>query len=418
MAATGLLMTATAVSASATPASASWSAAGSATASGQTATLAAPSAPSVIEGEHSSVALSWTRGGTGFAPTGYYVIRMHGSTASPACHSGPDALIAGLSCIDTALVPGSSTFVVTAVYRSWTAAGRPSRELLVSGDVTPQPVASPDLGASRDYSVLAGTDVVNTGQSSISGDLGVSPGASADGLLADSVAGEIHLNDASSLAAMTAARSAARDLDGRSTGSHLPAQLGGVTLTPGSYHSDDGLQLTGTLTLDAVGDASAVFVLSSDSTLQTAAASNVHLVNGAQASNVFWRVAGTVQTGSDSDLTGTILANGAITLGQRTTLSGRALSLSSVSLSAANLIGVAPRSPAATDTEAPSAWPSGPGSSASEEPSPTPSDTTDPSTPTVGLLPTAEPTTAEPTPGPTPVITLASVVMAIATRSW
>src|SRR5581483_2898156 len=70
--------------------------------------------------------------------------------------------------------------------------------------------------------------------------------------------------------------------------SPIVADLGGQTLTPGVYNSGSSIGLTGTLTLNGGGDPNAVFVFQAGSTLTTASASQVALINGAQACNVFW----------------------------------------------------------------------------------------------------------------------------------
>ena len=76
------------------------------------------------------------------------------------------------------------------------------------------------------------------------------------------------------------------------------------------------------MTLDGQNDPNAVFVFQVNAGLNTAAGSTLSLINGAQAGNVFWQVNGAAGTGALSSFAGTILANGAITLGAA--LAGRA----------------------------------------------------------------------------------------------
>ena len=73
--------------------------------------------------------------------------------------------------------------------------------------------------------------------------------------------------------------------------------LGGLNLTPGAYGYSSSAQLTGQLTLDAQGDPNAQFVFVIGSTLTTASASSVNLVNGASPCNVFWRVGSSATLG-------------------------------------------------------------------------------------------------------------------------
>jgi hypothetical protein len=58
----------------------------------------------------------------------------------------------------------------------------------------------------------------------------------------------------------------------------------------------------------------------------------VNLVNGAQASHVYWQVAGAAGTGASATFAGTILAAGSVTLGAGSQLVGRALSSGTVTL--------------------------------------------------------------------------------------
>ena len=108
--------------------------------------------------------------------------------------------------------------------------------------------------------------------------------------------------------------------------------LNGRTFHAGVHHTAAALALTGTLTLDGEGDPNAVFIFQVDAALNTAAASHVVLTNGAQAANVYWQVLGAAGTGASSTFAGTILAAGAITLGDSTLLIGRALSKTNVLL--------------------------------------------------------------------------------------
>jgi hypothetical protein len=100
--------------------------------------------------------------------------------------------------------------------------------------------------------------------------------------------------------------------------------LGGLTLTPGVY-SGGALDLTGTLTLDAQGDPGAVFIFQAASTLITASASQVKLINGASPCNVFWQVGSSATLGTTTSFKGTILALASITLTTGVTVDGRML---------------------------------------------------------------------------------------------
>lgn len=116
-------------------------------------------------------------------------------------------------------------------------------------------------------------------------------------------------------------------------------QLGGLTLAPGIYQAAGGsFLITGSdLTLDAQGDATAVWVFQTASTLTVgapAAPRSIILINGAQAKNVFWQVgsSATINGAGGGTMVGTILANQAVsfsTVGNVSlvTLNGRAVGL-------------------------------------------------------------------------------------------
>ena len=207
-------------------------------------------------------------------------------------------------------------------------AGTATQSLTV--EINPDPV---HLATAASYSVLAATGVVNTGATTLSGDLGISPATAITGFPPGTVDGATHLADAAADQAARDLAAAYDDLDGRAPHTQVVGDLGGQTFHGGVHHSTSALALTGTLTLDAEGDPGAVFVFQGDAALNTAAVSTIVLVNGAQASNVYFQVQGAAGTGADSSFSGTILAAGAITLGASTHLTGRALSMGTVTLS-------------------------------------------------------------------------------------
>src|SRR6202048_5004170 len=80
----------------------------------------------------------------------------------------------------------------------------------------------------------------------------------------------------------------------------------------------DGLsssaQLTGALTLNGLGKPNSVFIFNIGSTLTTASASTISLINGAQGGNVYWRVGSSATLGTTTAFVGDILALTSITL--------------------------------------------------------------------------------------------------------
>ncbi|MEO6079826.1 MAG: Ig-like domain-containing protein [Steroidobacteraceae bacterium] len=124
-------------------------------------------------------------------------------------------------------------------------------------------------------------------------------------------------------------------------GANPGGNLAGLTLTPGVYTAPAGSFLIqgGNLTLDAQGNANAVWVFQMATTLTVggpgaAAPQSVILAGGAQAKNVFWQVgtAATINAGGGGTMVGTIISQAGSafsTLGNVTLvrLEGRALSL-------------------------------------------------------------------------------------------
>jgi hypothetical protein len=189
--------------------------------------------------------------------------------------------------------------------------------------VAPAPVS---LGTAASYAVLAAATVTNTGPTKITGSLGLSPGTSVTGFPPGVVVGTIDAADAAAALAQSDLTAAYDAAAASPTTATIPVELGGTTLTPGVYASPAGtFGITGTLTLDAEDDPNAVFIFKAASTLITASASNVDLVNGAQASNVFWVVGSSATLGTFSIIQGNILAMASITVTTGVTLDGRAL---------------------------------------------------------------------------------------------
>jgi hypothetical protein len=179
------------------------------------------------------------------------------------------------------------------------------------------------LGTAATYAVLGGQTVTNTGNSVIDGDVGVSPGTAVTGFPPGVVNnGSIHQADANAASAQAAAGTAFLDSASRATSANVTADLGGQTLVAGVYDGTT-LGLTGTLTLS--GNADAVFIFRSASTLITAPGSGVTFIGGAQACNVFWQVGSSATLDTSTAFAGTILAHVSISANHGATVVGRLL---------------------------------------------------------------------------------------------
>ena len=194
------------------------------------------------------------------------------------------------------------------------------------------PALVPLLSAGN-FAVLAGAAVSNTGVSThIYGDVGSFPTPTINGLLAGNVTGILYvIADPLVGTAKTDLTAAYNDAQGRSLNAiSLPGQIGGLTLAPGLYVNSTTSGISGTgpngiLTLDAGGDANAVWIFKVGSTFITDAGTSIVLAGGAQWQNIYWSVGTSATLGTNSVFYGNILADQAITLTTGARLNGRAL---------------------------------------------------------------------------------------------
>ena len=275
---------------------------------------------------------------------------------------------------------------------------------------------APGLGAAASYAVLGGQTVTNTGPTTISGNLGVSPGTAVTNFPPGIVTGgSIHSADANALDAQSAVTTAYSALAAQPCTADLTGQdLGGMTLTEGVYCFSSSAQLTRQLTLNAQGSASAVFVFKMVSTLTTASNSSVQITNGGVDCNVFWQVGSSATIGTGTVFVGNILALTSISLNTGASVSGSALARNGAVTLDTNHVGfsacassTATASPTtsatgrATATTTPTATPVGQTPTPTATPvgqTPRPSITPVGQTPTPHVTPASLPRTGGPSP--------------------
>ncbi len=186
-----------------------------------------------------------------------------------------------------------------------------------------------DLATAGPFVALAGSTVTNTGPSVLNGDLGVAPGTALVGFgLPAVVNGATHDNDAVAAQAqadLTTAYDAAAGQPVLPANDLTGTDLGNRTLKAGAYRYTSSAQLTGPLTLDAEGDPNAQFVFEISSSLTTASASSVVLLNGASPCNVFWQVGSSATLGSATEFAGNVMALTSISLNDAVHVRGRML---------------------------------------------------------------------------------------------
>ena len=183
-----------------------------------------------------------------------------------------------------------------------------------------------NLGTAANYELFSTNgSVSNTGITQVTGNVGTNNGSSTG---FGNVNGVMHDQDGSSAACAADLLIAYNQLK-NAIPTFFPAALlgNGVTLVPGVYAITGASTLNLGLTLDAKNDPNAVFIFQISGSFSTSAESKVHLINGALACNVYWKVEGLISLAPGTSIKGTLIANNAaIKIATRDTIEGRALS--------------------------------------------------------------------------------------------
>ena len=207
-----------------------------------------------------------------------------------------------------------------------------------------------DLGTAARFAILSNSQITNISTSDIKGDVGLSPGVRSNitgffGFARDPgltystspevTQGFIYAADDGSptpamlIAAKSDAESAYLDATAatRGTPTSISGNLNGLTLAPGLYESGSSIEISpgGKLYLDAGGDANAVFIFRSATSITTESTSEVVLAGSANAANIYWVAGSAVTLGTNSIMKGTIIASTSISLLTGSTLEGRAI---------------------------------------------------------------------------------------------
>ena len=195
----------------------------------------------------------------------------------------------------------------------------------LSGTVGQAPV---NLGTASTYGVFASAASITLAVDSlVNGNVGLNPAGACNNCVVGTTVknGIIENGTPSAIQAQTDFKAAYNEASVRATGScalSSPSDISaaqaacngftpGPTYRPGLYRASASIGFTGTITLDAQGDASAVFIFQTDVALTTASDSVVALTGGAQAKNVFWIVGSAATLGVSSTFKGTVIANSA-----------------------------------------------------------------------------------------------------------
>jgi hypothetical protein len=214
-----------------------------------------------------------------------------------------------------------------------------------------------DLGTAAQFTILAKTGITNVPGSAITGNIGVSPitfasmtgftlilDTSAEFSTSTEVTGNVYAFDyadptpqnmTDAVLDMEAAYDNAKgrlqyDVDNVD---HMDGLIGGETLTPGIYNFTSGVSILSDVTFSGDG----VFIIQMTGGLVQAAATQVILAAGADASNIFWQVGGTVTVGATAHMEGILLVKTAATFITGSSLNGRVLAQTFCALQSATI---------------------------------------------------------------------------------
>ncbi len=211
------------------------------------------------------------------------------------------------------------------------------------------------LGQAAQFRILSKAGISTTGTTFINGNIGVSPidstAMTGFGLVMDPsnlfstsslISGHAFAPDYAPrtgrflTAAVGAMETAYTDAAGRTLPDFTElgaGNIGGMTLAPGLYKWGTGLTIPSNgVTLS--GSSTGVWIFQVAQDLNVRNGGIVTLSGGAQASRVFWQVAGQTVLGTTADFSGIILCQTQIVMNTGATLSGRALAQTAVTLQA------------------------------------------------------------------------------------
>lgn len=213
----------------------------------------------------------------------------------------------------------------------------------------PNPVL---LGQAGSFAILAKSGIDSVPTSAITGHIGVSPIDStaitgfsltvdASNAFATSaqVSGQVWAADYASptpsslTAAVLDMQAAYTDAAGRATpdATELGAgEIGGLTIAPGLYKWGTALHITTDVTLSGGPNDVWIFQIAGDLTLANGV--RINLTGGALAKNVFWQSFGQMMIGTTAHFEGIALCETAIVLGTGSTVNGRLLAQTAVTL--------------------------------------------------------------------------------------
>lgn len=203
-----------------------------------------------------------------------------------------------------------------------------------------------DLRSAGTFAILSKSGITDVYASAVTGNVGSSPiTGAAIHLTCSEVSGTVFSVDAAGplpctvnaasylTSAVSDMQNAYLDAAGRSSPDFTElgaGEIGSRTLSAGLYNWSSGITISNDVTL--TGGPDDVFIFQVAGTLLQANATKVILVNGVQAKNVFWQVAGSVTIGTTAQFQGILLAATNIAVQTDASVQGRLLAQTAVTL--------------------------------------------------------------------------------------
>jgi len=232
--------------------------------------------------------------------------------------------------------------------------------LMFCGAVSVHGLETVNLGTAEDFAILTKTGVTTTAGGFITGDIGTSPIASTAltgfGLVLDSsttfstsslVEGHIYAASYSTptpskmTTAISDMETAFVDAAGRSIPDFNELYSGDLTgagvalstkpaLVPGLYKWGTSVEFTGVVKF--TGSSTDIWILQIANDLTVGPGANIILEGGALPENIFWQVSGETSIGAGAHVQGILLSKTAIIFDTGSSLTGRALSQTAVTM--------------------------------------------------------------------------------------
>ncbi len=218
-------------------------------------------------------------------------------------------------------------------------------------------LAPVNLGTAGTYVILAKSQVSTTGVTAVGGNIGLSPAAASfiTGFNLSSpatsyttsslVSGRVYASNyavptpANLTTAVLNMQTAFTDAAGRTSPDFTELGAGnlqGLTLVPGLYKWGTGVTIPSAVTLS--GGANDVWIFQIAQTLTVGNGAIVTLAGGARAKNVFWQVGAGATIGTTANFKGIILAKTAIAFNTGSSITGRALAQTAVTMNATTVV--------------------------------------------------------------------------------